>query len=81
MKLEELKNLGKVIGTKQTMRALNENKLKQVIVARDADLHMVKSMQEAAEKKNVEVSYADSMQQLGNACGIQVRAAAVGILK
>ncbi|KDR94310.1 large subunit ribosomal protein L7A [Peptoclostridium litorale DSM 5388] len=81
MKLEELKNLNKVIGTKQTARALKEEKLQYVIIAKDADERVVKNTQEIANEKNVEVVYVESMQQLGSACGIQVKAATVGILK
>ena len=43
MKLEELKNLNKVIGTKQTVRALKEEKLQYVIIAKDADERVVKT--------------------------------------
>ncbi|MZQ74879.1 MAG: 50S ribosomal protein L7ae-like protein [Peptoclostridium sp.] len=81
MKIEEIKNLDKVIGTKQTIRALKEDKVKLVLIAKDADEHIIKNTQEIAAQKNVEINYVESMQQLGIACGIQVGAATVGILK
>lgn len=70
-----------VIGTKQTLKALEEGTLQEVIIATDADRRVVQKVEAMAKKKNVPISFVDSMKKLGKACGIDVGAATVGITK
>ncbi len=81
MLLEKVKNEKKVVGTKQTSRALKEDKVKFVFIAQDAEKHVTKNVEELSKEKNVEIIYVDSMKKLGRACSIEVGAAVVGILK
>jgi large subunit ribosomal protein L7A len=69
-----------VVGTKQTVRALKEGKVQEVVVAEDADPAIVDKVISAANENNVPVLKVDSMKKLGKACGIQVGAAAVAII-
>ena len=69
----------RIIGTKQTVKALNAGKVKELIVAKDADVKVTSKVLEAAEGKNVPVTYVDSMKKLGKACGIDVGAATVAL--
>jgi large subunit ribosomal protein L7A len=69
-----------VIGTKQTVRALKEGKVQEVIVAEDADAFVINKVLEAAKEANIPVTKVDSMKKLGKACKIQVGAAAVAII-
>lgn len=71
----------KTIGSKETRRALEREKVERVFIARDADDHVVRPVLELSKQKSVEVSYMDSMVQLGKACGISVGAAAAAILQ
>jgi len=77
--LLEVKN--KTIGIKQSTKALNQDKVKTLFVAEDADNHLVLQMKQIAKEKNVEVVSVDSMKKLGKACGIDVGAAIAAILK
>lgn len=70
-----------VIGTKQTLKALENDKVQQVIVASDADLRVVQKVKMLAEKKEIPIIFVESMKRLGKACGIDVGAATVGITK
>lgn len=70
-----------VIGTKQTLKALENDKVQQVIVASDADFRVVQKVKMLAEKKEIPIIFVESMKRLGKACGIDVGAATVGITK
>ncbi|RYL89906.1 50S ribosomal protein L7ae-like protein [Sporolactobacillus sp. THM7-4] len=77
-KVTEAKN-GIVIGTKQALKALKENRVKEVIIAEDADLRVTNKVLSLAEELKVPVYTVDSMKKLGQACGIEVGASAVAI--
>ncbi|KXZ38975.1 large subunit ribosomal protein L7A [Alkalithermobacter thermoalcaliphilus JW-YL-7 = DSM 7308] len=81
MSLEELKTSKKVVGTKQTTRALKEDKVKVVFIAEDAEKHVVRNVEEISKQKNINIIYVDSVKKLGKACSIDVGAAVAGILK
>ncbi|OEH93182.1 50S ribosomal protein L7ae-like protein [Bacillus solimangrovi] len=68
-----------IIGTKQTLKALRNNEVKEVIIADDADRYVTDKVLIAAQEKNVPVINVKSMKKLGKACGIDVGAAAVAI--
>lgn len=70
-----------VVGTKQTVRALREGNVREVIVAEDADPAIMNKIIEAAKEANVPITKVDSMKKLGKACKIQVGAAAVAIIR
>ncbi|WP_042453943.1 50S ribosomal protein L7ae-like protein [Neobacillus dielmonensis] len=70
-----------IIGTKQTVKALKEGIVKELIVAKDADPKLVEKAINEAHKQDVPIQYCDSMKRLGKACGIQVGAAAVAIIR
>lgn len=71
----------RTIGTKQTLKAVQRDRAAVVYVARDAEEHVVRELLRLCREKGVEVVYADSMQKLGQACGIQVGAASAGIIE
>lgn len=71
----------KTIGTKQTLRAIEQNRVQTVFIARDAEDHVVSDLIQLCEKKDVDFIYVDSMKELGEACGIKVGAASAAILK
>lgn len=68
------------IGTKQTVKALKEANVKELIIAEDADHWIKEKLVQSAESAGVTVLYVDSMKKLGKACNISVGAAAVAIL-
>ena len=76
--LETEKN--RLVGTKQVLRALLANEAAVVYIAKDADAE-IKEKILAAATDNASVIWADTMQILGEACGIDVPAAAAAIKK
>ena len=68
-----------VIGTKQTVKALKQGTIREVVIAQDADQRLVAKLASVAMEVNVPILYVDSMKKLGKACGIDVGAAAVAI--
>ncbi len=75
-----LNNPDKVVGTRQVLRGLSEGTIRCVVVASDADAEMIAKIAAHARKKGAEVLVAPSMAWLGYRSGIEVRAAAVGIV-
>jgi large subunit ribosomal protein L7A len=78
--LEALKNSNKAIGIKQTLKAVENNIAKVVFIARDADEKVTAPLKDLCMSNSIEIVYADTMKQLGKACGIDVGASAVCIL-
>jgi len=70
-----------VVGMKQTLKLLLEERIEEVLVAQDADAYVTKEVEELAREKNVRITHIESMKKLGRLCGISVGAAAAGIVK
>ena len=70
-----------VIGTKQTVKALKEGNVRELIVANDADPKVTVKVVNEALDINVPILYVDSMIKLGKACGIEVGASTVAIIR
>jgi large subunit ribosomal protein L7A len=68
-----------VIGTKQTIKALKNGEVNEVIIAEDADRHVTNKVLSVAQEKDVQITKVESMKKLGRACGIDVGAATVAI--
>ncbi|MFG6150720.1 50S ribosomal protein L7ae-like protein [Halobacillus sp. B23F22_1] len=68
-----------VIGTKQTLKAMKNGGVVEVITADDADQTMTLKVAKLAAQLNIPHTKVDSMRELGNACGIDVGAATVAI--
>ncbi len=79
--LEDLKHSKKTVGVKQSTKAVENGAAATVIIAKDCEQRVVRSIIELCEKTSVPITYADSMKQLGKACGIEVEAAVACILK
>jgi large subunit ribosomal protein L7A len=70
-----------VIGTNQAVKALKEGNVRELIVASDADLKLTAKVVNEALEINVPILYVDSMKKLGKACGIEVGASTVAIIR
>lgn len=70
-----------IIGTKQTVKALKDGKTKELIVASDVEAKVITNVVNLALEMNIPVTYVDSMKKLGKACGIEVGASAVAIIR
>ena len=82
MSFEKVSQASKiVIGTKQTVKALKEGIVQELVVADDAEPKVTANVIGEALIVNVPILYVDSMKKLGKACGIEVGAAAVAIIR
>ncbi|MBL4954552.1 50S ribosomal protein L7ae-like protein [Neobacillus sp. YIM B02564] len=82
MSYEKVLQAGKfIIGTKQTVKALQEGIVRELIIASDADHKVVAKAVNEAKERNIPIYYVDSMKKLGKACKIEVGAAAVAIIR
>ena len=79
--MEELLNNArrKVVGTKQTLKALEKGEVKIIFIARDAEDKVIRPVLILCEASTIELQYVDSMVQLGRMCGIKVKAAVAAI--
>ena len=79
--LFELKRQPKVVGVKQTKRALSDGSAVLVFLARDADPRVTEPVALLCGEKGVPVERTPSMKELGAACGIAVGSAAAALLR
>lgn len=70
----------KVIGIKQSTKAIKNGEGKILYVAKNANDKMVAPLVELAKKCGIEVKHVESMKILGEMCGIDVKSAATLIL-
>lgn len=78
--LEQLASGAKLVGWKQSRRALDEGLAKKVFLALDAEPGMQEEILSCCETAGVEVLHVPTMKELGKACGIQVGAAVATLL-
>ena len=79
--LEELRSSEKVIGAKQSRRAVRDGLAQRVFLACDADPALTDPIEEQCGSASVPVSREFTMKELGQAAGIHVGAAVVTVLK
>ena len=79
--LDDLKNAKKVVGVKQLRRALNTGSVRKAFLAEDADPRLTEPLAEQCAALGVECVPVPSMKELGKAGGIDIGAAAAGILR
>ncbi|ENK1245176.1 ribosomal L7Ae/L30e/S12e/Gadd45 family protein [Clostridium sp. FAM 1755] len=80
MMIDRLKG-NKVVGVKQTVKALKNNTVKTLYVSKDADESLIKPLIELAEENSIDIIKVDTMKDLGRLCGIDVSAAIAALLK
>lgn len=78
--LSELKNCPKVVGAKQTRRALKEGRAVTVFLAADADPQLTEPIRTQCAELGVPMEEAATMKELGRACGITVSAAVAALV-
>lgn len=79
--MDGLKKEKKVIGLKQSKKAILEGRAAHVHVAADAQSHITAPILELCEKMHLSVTTWESMKSLGEACAIDVGAAVAVVLK
>ena len=78
--MEELTQARRVVGAKQTRRALAAGQVKKLFLAKDADPALTAPLAELARAAGVAAEEGATMAQLGAACQIAVGAACCAIL-
>ena len=78
---ELLKSNNKTVGLKQSVKAVQDGKVKSIFIATDSDTKIINTVKELCAGSSIEINYVDSMKQLGKACGIDVGASVVCLLK
>ena len=78
--LENLLSSHIIVGTKQLRKGLNRGGVQRVYLALDADPAITLPLEEMCLQRQVECVWVRSMQMLGQACGIEVGAAAAAVV-
>jgi large subunit ribosomal protein L7A len=80
--MHELKASHKrIVGLKQTVKAVKNGTAKNVYVAEDADDFIKQSVIDVCSDANLQIIYVNSMKELGDACGIEIGASTAAIIK
>ena len=79
--LDELRGAKKVVGIKQLRRALSAGSVAKAFLASDADPRLTDPLAEQCAQTGVALERVPSMKELGKAVGIDIGAAAAGILR
>ncbi|MTK11562.1 MAG: 50S ribosomal protein L7ae-like protein [Clostridiaceae bacterium] len=70
----------KVVGVKQTVKAIKNGTTKTIYIAKDADDKLIQSVKILIDENSLEVVYVNTMKDLGKLCGIDVGAATAAVL-
>ena len=71
----------KVVGIKQTRKTIKEGNAQLVYLAQDVDAHLYTEIEGLCHENHVELCYVDSMKELGEYCGIDIKAACAALLR
>jgi large subunit ribosomal protein L7A len=78
--LTELASQDKVVGVKQSRKAIRGGNVKRVFLACDADPAITDPVAESCQESGIPVEDGYTMAQLGHACRITVGASVVAVL-
>ena len=79
--LSEIASCHKVVGIKQSGRALREGRVRKVFFACDADPMVLTSLEALCAEGNVPVEKNATMRELGLSAGIAVDASVIALLR
>ena len=77
----ELRSKNKVVGAKQTKKALQENRALAVYIAQDAELGVTDPIRSLCEQQGLSPTPVTTMAELGEACELKVGAAVAAVVK
>ena len=82
MTIEPIADASKrVVGAKQVIRALDEGRVREAYVAKDADLTLTQRVVDRCYAAHIPCREVETMAALGRLCGIEVKAAAAALLR
>ncbi len=79
--MNEFGDSPKVVGLKQTKKAIKEGRAKVVYIANDADDMLKSDIANMCSDANVSIEFVESMKKLGMMCAIDVGSATAATLK
>lgn len=71
----------KVVGFKQSIKAIQSGGANAVYIASDAEARIIETIVNLCKENSLELHYVNTMKNLGKLCGIDVGAASAVILK
>ncbi|MBU3146810.1 ribosomal L7Ae/L30e/S12e/Gadd45 family protein [Clostridium sp. CF012] len=71
----------RVVGIKQTLKALKNNQGKVLYIAKDADNNITDPILKLAKVNSLQIIFVDTMKELGNLCDIDVASATALLLE
>lgn len=71
----------RVVGVKQSIKAINEGIVKIVYLAKDADRELFENVEKLSKEHSLQIVYIDTMKELGKLCNIDVKASTAVVLK
>ncbi len=71
----------KVVGVNQSIKAIKKGIADYVYIAIDAEKHVIQDLENMCSENNIEIKYIDTMKKLGRMFNVQVKVAAVTIIK
>jgi large subunit ribosomal protein L7A len=72
----------KIVGLKQTLRAIQQDRVNAVYIADDVEDHILRKITGPCQEKEIPLITTDmSQKELGRFCQIEVGAAIIGIIK
>lgn len=71
----------KVVGIKQTLRAIQSETVEVIYIAQDAQPHVTNKIKESANNRQIPIIPVETMKELGNQCQVEVQTATAAILK
>jgi large subunit ribosomal protein L7A len=72
----------KIVGLKQTLRAIQQDSIEAVYIANDVEEHIIRKIAGPCQEKAIPLVKTNMTQnELGRFCQIEVGAAVVGIMK
>lgn len=79
--LDELKSQKRIVGLKQSLKAVSSGDAIMAFIAQDADDGIKNQIEARCVQHSIPFEYVESKSVLGNACGIEVSAAVAVIVK
>ncbi len=69
----------RVVGRRETLKLIQRRVAAVVYVARDADRAILSDIEEHCRTHQVPITYVETMRELGQLCGIEVKAACAAV--
>lgn len=69
------------VGFKQVLKSLNENKAEKIFLASDCEDKICEPIRSLCAQKSVSLAMVNTMKELGEMCGIEVKASCAAVIK